>query len=271
MRTLILTMTCAMIGAMTEPACAEDATIPSHPALNDRFYIGAGVFAPKTSTVARLDSTTLGVGASVDFERALGLQTNKGVPNFLARWRFTERWRVEAEYFELNRSGDKNLTQDIQWGNAVYPIGSQVISTFDFSDARVSVGYSFFKTADKELGLALGAHVTRYNASISANGIGTQGGDVTAPLPVLSAYGQFALTDQWAIGARIDRFSLTYDQYSGGITSIAMDLLYQPFRHVGFGIGYRSMYIDFSSTNSKWTGEINQSFQGPVLYANVSF
>lgn len=271
MRVPGLTMTCALIGVMAGPACADEPSIPSHPALKDRFYIGAGVFAPKTSTVARLDSTTLGVGASVDFERALGLQTNKGVPNFLARWRFTERWRAEAEYFELNRSGDKNLQQNIQWGDLTFPVGSQVVSTFDFSDARVSVGYSFFKTADKELGLALGAHVTRYNASISANGIGTQGGDVTAPLPVLSAYGQFALTDQWAIGGRLDRFSLTYDQYSGGITSIAIDLLYQPFRHVGFGVGYRSMYIEFTSTNSTWTGQVDQSFQGPVLYANISF
>ncbi len=256
---------------MSATALAEQDRIPSHPALNDRFYIGAGVFAPKTSTEARLDSTLLGVGASVDFERALGLQTNKSVPNFLARWRFTERWRVEAEYFELNRQGEKNLTQDIQWGDAVFPVGATVTSKFDFSDTRVSVGYSFFKSADKELGFALGAHVTRYDASMTSNGIGTQGGAVTAPLPVLSVYGQFALTDQWAIGGRLDRFSLTYDQYSGGITSMALDLLYQPLRHFGFGLGYRSMFVDFTSTNTTWTGQVTQSFQGPVLYANVSF
>ncbi|MBX9629455.1 MAG: hypothetical protein K2X67_02945 [Burkholderiales bacterium] len=261
----------AISALVSGTVCAGEEKIPFHPALNDRFYIGAGIFAPKTSTEARLDSTTLGVGASVDFESALGLQGHKSVPNFLARWRITERWRVEAEYFELNRTGQKNLERDIQWGDAVFPVGSNVNSKFDFSDTRVSVGYSFFKTVDKELGIALGAHVTRYDASITSNGIGTQGGAVTAPLPVLSAFGQFALTDRWAIAGRLDRFSLTYDQYSGGITSMALDLLYQPLRHVGFGVGYRSMYVDVTSTNTKWTGQITQSFEGPVLYANVSF
>lgn len=271
MQSTILKTILAPLTLVSATALGAEEKLPFHPALNDRFYIGAGVFAPKTSTDARLDSTTLGVGASVDFETALGLQSSKSIPNFLARWRITERWRVEAEYFELNRNGAKDLARDIQWGDAVFPVGSNVTSKFDFSDTRVSVGYSFFKTVDKELGFALGAHVTRYDASITSNGIGTQGGAMTAPLPVLSAYGQFALTDQWAIAGRLDRFSLTYDQYSGGITSMALDLLYQPFRHVGFGVGYRSMYVDVTSTNAKWTGQITQSFEGPVLYANVSF
>jgi hypothetical protein len=228
MRMLFLAAVCTAAGAVAEPVLAAENGPPSHPLLSDRFYFGVGAYVPTTSTVARLDSNALGIGANVDFEKALGLQTEKAVPNFIGRWRFTERWRVEAEYFELNRSGNKDLTREIQWGDAVFPVGSEVSSKFDFSDARVSVGYSFFKTVDKELGLALGAHVTRYNASVSANGIGTQGGAVTAPLPVLSAYGQFALTERWAISARLDRLSLNYDQYAGGITSMALDVNYQP-------------------------------------------
>ena len=40
-------------------ARAQDA-VPDHPALRDKFYIGAGAFVPKTSTSAQLDSTNLG-------------------------------------------------------------------------------------------------------------------------------------------------------------------------------------------------------------------
>lgn len=260
-----------VVAVVTLSLHAEEDTIPVHPALNDTFYLGAGVYAPTTSTTARLNSNTLGVGASVDFEKTLGLESDKTVPSFLVRWRFTERWRVEAEYFELNRSGDKDLRTDIQWGDAVFPVGSQVTSKFDFSDTRASVGYSFFKTVDKELGVAFGTHVTHYNASVEANGIGAQGGAVTAPLPVLSAYGQFALTNEWAISSRLDRFSLSYDDYSGSITSMAMDVLYQPFRHVGFGFGYRGMFIELTVERDAWTGEIEQSYQGPLLFTNISF
>jgi hypothetical protein len=262
---------CAALAVTSAPLLAEDAVIPNNPALNDKFYFGAGVFMPTTTSTMSLNSTKLGVGTSVDVERLLGMQTTKGVPDFLARWRFTERWRVEAEYFQLNRTGLKTLSQDINWGDVTYPINTQVSSTLDMADARVSVGYSFFKTQDKELGVGLGFHVLSYNASLTANAVGTQGGAVTAPLPVLSGYGQFALTDQWAISARLDRFSLTYDQYSGNITSMAIDILYQPFRHVGFGLGYRGMYYDLKSTGTDWTGEIQQNFQGPVAYVTASF
>lgn len=256
---------------MSASLCAEENAIPVHPALNDSFYFGAGAYAPTTSTTARLDSNMLGAGFSVDFEKGLGLQSDKTVPGYLLRWRFTERWRVEAEYFELKRSGNKDLEVDVQWGDQVFTAGTQVSSKFDFSDMRTSVGYSFYKTVDKELGLALGMHVTHYSASITASGQGTEGGAVTAPLPVVSAYGQFALTDEWAISSRLDRFSLSYDDYAGSITSMAMDVLYQPFRHVGFGFGYRGMFIEVTATADKWTGEINQSFQGPLVFTNISF
>lgn len=58
---------------------AQDA-LPSHPALTDKFYFAAGAFFPTTSTSAELDSTNLGAGANIAFERALGMTTQKVVP-----------------------------------------------------------------------------------------------------------------------------------------------------------------------------------------------
>ena len=46
----------------------------------------------------------------------------------------------------------------------------------------------------------------------SGNAVGTEQEDVLAPLPVISFYGQFALTERWAVGGRLDRFSLSYTQ-----------------------------------------------------------
>lgn len=251
-------------------AHAQDA-VPIHPALHDRFYFAAGVFVPKTSTSAQLDSTNLGAGVNVDFERMLGMTTQKTVPDAFARWRFADRWRLEVEYFELNRSGDKVLEQDITWNGQTYVVGTEVVSKFDFSDIRTSVGYSFFKTADKELGVAFGFHVASYDAALSAAGIGNQATKILAPLPVFGVYGQFALTETWAVGARLDRFVMSYDNYAGNVTSMALDLNYQPFRHVGFGLGYRSLFIVLTATGSTQTAKFQQTFQGPLLYMNASF
>ena len=259
-------------------AHADDA-IPEHPALQSSIYAAVGLFHPKTATSTQLDSTTHGIGTNVDFERALGMQTQEGVPDVFVRWRINDRWRFDTDYFELNRSGDKVIDREINWGDQTYSVGAELKSKFDFSDLRISGGYSLFKRPDKEVGVGFGFHVASYNASLSlagtgsASGLGSmsQGERVLAPLPVLSGYGLFALTDQWAISVRVDRFALSYDSNSGNITSSAIDLQYQPFRHVGFGFAYRSLFIDLTASRTTWTATFGQTFQGPLAYVSASF
>jgi hypothetical protein len=272
MRLFICILCGITLNVAAPPVLAEDVGVPmSNPALNDRFFFYGGAYIPKSATSAQLNSTKLGLGTNIDLEQTLGIQTQKGVPDAGARWRISERWRVEAEYFQLNRDGDRTIDRDIQWGDQVFPVNSHVVSQFDVSDTRISAGYSFFKRPDKELGAGFGLHVLKYSMSLSSTNIGAESNGVTAPLPVLSLYGQFALTDHWAIGSRIDWLSLSYNQYSGSITSLSADLMYQPFRHFGFGLAYRSLFIHFESTNSNFTGKVDQSFQGPLLYVNASF
>jgi hypothetical protein len=266
-RTAIAAVSLAAAGA----ASAADEAIPDHPALRDRFYFGAGIFVPQTATSAQLQSTRTGVGANVDFENALGMATDKSAPVALARWRISQRWRIEAEYFQLNRSGTKQIDRDIQWGDTVYPVNAVVNSNFDFSDLRVSTGYSFFKRPDKELGVAFGLHIAQYNVSLSANGSATESSAITAPLPVFSLYSQFALTERWALAARFDRFVLKYDTFGGSISAVGLDLMYQPFKHVGFGLGTRSLYVNASIEDGNRKAQFRQSFQGPLLFMNVSF
>src|SRR5262245_59850836 len=99
--------------AAPPPAVAAPSAIPNHPALNDRFYFSLGGFWPTTTTSAQLDSTRTGVGANIDFENALNIARDDTVPSFIGRWRITDRWRVEAEYFELNRSGSRTIDREI--------------------------------------------------------------------------------------------------------------------------------------------------------------
>lgn len=241
-----------------------------HPALNDRFYFGAGLFFPNTSTSAQLTSHT-GVGANIDFENALGITNEKTVPAAFARWRLGQRWRLELEYFQLNRSGHKQIDRDIQFGDTTYPVNAVVDSKFNFSDLRLSAGYSFYRRPDKEVGVGFGLHAAQYDVSLAANGNPTETEKVTAPLPVFSLYSQFALTERWALGARMDRFVLRYQSFDGSLTALGLDLMYQPFRHVGFGLASRALSIDAAATDNGRTARFRQSFQGPMLFMNVSF
>jgi hypothetical protein len=176
-----------------------------------------------------------------------------------------------VEYFELNRSATRTLATQIEWGNQTYPIGTTVNSTYDFSDARIGVGYSFFKRPDKELGVGVGLHVASVKSSIQASGTNAEAADVLAPLPVLSLYGAFALTNEWALRVRADWFSVNYGAYSGGLRSTAVDVLYQPFRNVGFGLGSRTLVLDVEVDKTSWHGKARSAFSGPTAYLTVSF
>jgi hypothetical protein len=264
-----------MLGACLPVAHADNIPWGLNPNLNDKIFIGLGAFyGAKTSTTAQLSSQTLGAGTSVDFQNLLGLSGSAGGPDAEFRWRMSERWRLELNYFRISQSGGKTIDQDIQWGDVVYPVNSQVTSKIAFSDLRSSVGYSFYKTSDKELGVGFGLHWLWWQGSLSSQTQGSEGGNLLAPLPVISLYGGFALNEQWSVGARIDEFSLTYEQYHGGITVMNLNVLYQPFRHVGFGLGYTGSFLNFSATSSglgSFQGKLTQNVQGPSFYLTASF
>jgi hypothetical protein len=259
----------ALVLLFAQRAAAQD--IPSHPALTDRYYFGVGVFFPKTSTQAQLQNKVSGVGATVDFEQSLDMERSKTVPTAFGRWRIGERWRIDAEYFALNRTSERTVDREIQWGDQTFPVNAQVAAKFNFSDLRVSAGYSFFRTTDKELGVGLGLHVASYETSLRTATGGGEGEDVLAPLPVLSLYAQFALTDRWAMGGRLDRFSLSYDKYDGSLTSLGLDIAYQPFRHFGVGAGYRGLFIRMEVEGERNLLRLRQTFEGPLLFLNASF
>jgi hypothetical protein len=69
----------------------------------------------------------------------------------------------------------------------------------------------------------------------------------------------------------MDRFVLRYQDFDGSLTGLALDIMYQPFRHVGFGLGTRALALDASASKDGRTASFRQQFQGPTLFVNVSF
>jgi hypothetical protein len=266
---------CGIAQVLATPIVQADSapaeTIPNHPALTDRFVFDVGGFYSRSSTQAGLSGPAGGVGVIVDFESALGLEDQNLTPIGGFHWRMTDRWRLEVEYFQVNRKATHTLATDVEWGGVTFPIGSTTDTRYNFSDTRASVGYSFYKRRDKELGLGLGLHVANAKATVESEGLGTEAGSTTAPLPVLSFYGAFALTDTWAVRVRGDWLSLTYDVYSGSVRSSALDVVYQPFRHVGFGLGMRTLIVDLQVDDPKWRGQMRTTYSGPAAFVTASF
>ena len=261
----------ALLALLAITACGLAAAQGVHPALTDRWSFQLGAYYPKADTTVRLNSTAGGFGTEVSFEDDLGFSTSKTVPWFLGSVRLGERWKIEAEYLTLHRSSTRAVSRTITWGDQVFAIGTVVGAEFDSDIYRLSGGYSFIKSNQAEVGVALGLHLTDFTASLGATGIGAQTGDALAPLPTVGLYGAYAFTPKWLVSARFDYFSLNYNEYYGELTNFTLGVDYRFSRHFGVGLGYRHVDYELNSTKPRFTGHVNYQMSGPVLYLSASF
>ena len=257
--------------ASTIAAGAEGTSWKVHPYLEDKWNLQIGVYYPTVDTNARLDSSTLNRGTEIDFEGDLALDDRKALGSIFGSVRLGEKWRIELEYFGLNRSGSRQISRTINWGDNTYPVNAVVSASFDSDVFRVSGGYSFIKDDKKEFGLALGLFSTYFEASLSSAAGGYRKADTLAPLPTIGAYGAYAFSPRWLAYGRVDYFWLNYDEYDGSLVNAQAAAEYRFTRTYGVGLGYRYVRYNLDSSDSKWNGQITYEFYGPNLYFTASF
>jgi opacity protein-like surface antigen len=243
----------------------------SHPGLTDRWSLQIGVYAPEVATTASLNGTGGRIGTAISFEDDLNLDDRKTMPSILASMRIGERWKIEAEYLSLKRSGTRTISRTINWGDNTYPIGATVNSEFDSDIYRLSAGYSFIKDSQRELGVALGLHATDFSMSLASTTGGVRSTDALAPLPTIGLYGAYAFSPKWLLSGRFDYFSLKYEDYDGSLANLSIGVDYRLARNFALGVAWRHVDYDVDVTKAHFTGGVRYKFSGPALYGVLSF
>jgi len=265
------------LSALPFLANADSSYTGIHPAQNSVLQLGAGAFFSNTDNSARFDSVGDG-STEVDLGK-LGMDTDNTVPFGFLRWRFTDRWRLEGNYFSTDSDGSSQITRDIEWGGAIYKLGANVKISNDTKLARAAVGYSFLKNDQAELGAGIGLHYLDWetklsgNATINGNPVisHTEPASVDGFAPNLAFFGNYAFNKQWLLTGRFDWISADVNNFSGSLKRFWAGIMYQPFKNVGFGLGYD--YIDVNvdyKKNDKKTS-INGNVHGPQLFVTLNF
>lgn len=242
-------------------------------------YVRAGTYVLDSLTQARVDGRGGNIGSRLNFEDDLNLDKRK--PTFLAgvRWRFNDRHLVEVEYFRLKRYGQSRFDTEIRFGDATFPIGADVNSSFTTEVTRLGYSYRVVRRPEWGLALSAGVHVTRLRAVIDEINFDNNGelqpmreiASVTAPLPVFGLSGARRVGDKWTLVARGQWFFLDVDDMGGRITHAAAFLEHSTFKNVGFGFGYDWFDIDADATDTRWRGTADVRFKGPMLFIQASF
>ena len=157
----------ALIGAASGAAWAADGYTGIHPTMTAGLSIAAGAFFSKTDNEYRLKSGGES-GTKVDTDD-LGIDDTKTVPFGTLRWRFTDRWRVEGNYFSVDTDGKVRTSEQIDWGDLDFEVGAELKTKAKTKIARAAVGYSFIKRDQVELGAGVGVHYLDWEATLKGD------------------------------------------------------------------------------------------------------
>ncbi len=233
--------------------------------------LGAQVLA-QVNTTLRVDSPTLGIGTEIDLEKDFDVDESVFMGRIDATWHFTRRQELDFSVFNLAREGTRVIDRDIQIGDVVFPVGSEVSTDFDNLFIKLAYRYAFWVRQRWHAGASIGLHTMDWSTEWKAGTLAIEEDfDFTVPLPVLGVFGTYALSPKLYLNASSEFFGLEYDNFDGFLNNTRLALEHRTFRHVGFGIGLDYFLIDASAEgdNGNLEAEMEYDYLGLTAYLRI--
>lgn len=218
-----------------------------------------------------------GIGGKIDAEDLLGLDSSVLSARLSASVALADRHRIHFDCFDLSRSASKRIGRDIEFGDTVYPIGSDVDTRFGLQMFDLTYGYSFLQDDRMDLAVTFGIHGLRTHIRLDAANLGMEESErffLPVPLPGLRM--DFALTPSLWLRQKIELLWLGADSFAGLVTDFSINLEYAFIEHVAVGIGYNALRMklrmedqDFPAVD--FQGSFDFDFAGLQLYVSYFF
>ena len=243
----------------------------------DRFSVSLGGFLTTISSDLSLIGGEMGVGLSVNLEKALGLSSTTFVLRGESEYNFGSRRRshVRFGYFYLLRNSVKTLENEIEIGDVVYPIGTDVSSKMDLHLIRAMYDYSFYKDRRASLGLSAGLYILPMSYSIGVDDIIDEADAFVLPLPVIGFRSAFLITPKFIIKQNWELLYAKVENFQGDISDLNVWLEYHPLNHLGIGVGINSFRFSMTATEEwrarEFAGTFKTRFTGILLYGKYYF
>lgn len=247
--------------------------------LTDSFYISLGTYTVGSDTEVQLDGEA-GTGTLVDLEQTFGDDDSTRF-RLDTWWRFAERHKIRAMWFDSNADASRILDEEISWGDETFPVGVDARLEREFSIYELAYEYSFVRRPTWELTGSIGLHYTQLEIVLSAElEIDGEPGEtrsaadsasLDAPLPVVGFRFLWNPAGKFWIDASAQYFSLSIDEYDGRVTDFRLAALWQPRRWLGVGAGYNSFNVDVDVERSSFAGSLDWGYSGPQFFVSGSF
>jgi len=240
----------------------------------ERLSVSLGVFASANNTGITLGSKQAGLGVNINIEDALGLETSSFVYRGTANFRFGNKYQhsLVFDYFRINRRATKVLAADLEWGDYIYPIGTELKSKYNLSIIRLKYEYAFLQDDRVSLGFSAGLYIIPLSFSVKAIQAEEQSTALTAPLPIIGLRSGFLITKKLLLNESAELLYLKIDNFTGSILDLNLAVEHRTFKHFGFGVGFNSNRLDITAKGKDYPafdffGTLKMEFTGVILFA----
>ncbi|MFT7287017.1 MAG: hypothetical protein ACI87W_001126 [Halieaceae bacterium] len=236
-----------------------------------RFSVSVGAFFTDRDSKTRLDGTA-GEGSDVDLEGDLGIDGSDTVLRLDGYWRFAEKHRIDFSVFDLSRTASTQIDKEFTWKDTTYSIDTQLDTSLDLSIYKASYSWLFMKRDWGFVAATAGLYVADMGVSISVPETNSsEGGGVTAPLPVVGLRGEYNLNDRWSLRGSAEIFAVEYGDYSGSLSDIFAGIDFSATEHVALGLGFNAVQLDVGVEKSNFNGDFDWSYSGAMAYLKFDF
>jgi hypothetical protein len=250
----------------------------------DRVWVDLGGMTTELSTDVSLTGKN-GVGAVVDFEDVFDLPGSKSTWQVQGTVRVSEKRRwVDFGYVQINRSGGRQLQQDVQWGDYLFTAGGTVQAEFNTQFIYGAYRYDFLHE-DKirisgsaglswtVLGTQLAGNATFDNGSGPVNGNYDVKESVGAPVPLVGLNFDWALTKGLVLRSYNRFFRIKVSDVDGGLYETGVHLNWYFIRNLGIGLGFDRIQVKLNEykTSQGDTAKAGYTISGFGLYATLAF
>jgi hypothetical protein len=247
--------------------------------LKDPFFVSLGTYVIDTGTKVQLDGDT-NAGTDVDLEHTFGDDTTNRF-RLDAYWRFAERHKLRAFGFSSRVNRTARISDEIDWGDATFPIGSDVSMERKFSIYELAYEYAFLRRDNLELTGSAGLHWTTLSVHLAATLENPDDPDQTfeagdtarmsVPLPVFGFRGIYTPGHDIWLDATAQYFALSINEYSGSVTDLRLAATWQPKKWLGIGAGYNAFRVDVDVEKDGFNGSARWTYKGPQVFLSASF
>ena len=270
--------------ALAAPAAAQifDQTYLDNKGLSDRFTLNLGSFITTFNTNASASGEEASGG--VDLEEDLGLKPDIGEVRLTGQYRFARKHALTFGYWRSSRSSEGTLERDVEWNDAVFPVGVTIGAESKFDNLKLGYAYSFVNNGTVDFNASIGITALKFDIALEGEAwVTTPEGeerfeqvrreeDLIAPVPVVGLAVEWAMRPRLFLRGGVEFFKANYQEYTGELIDSIVGVDWFPWQHVGFGAAYN--YVDVTVTRE---GDVIQElefdykYDGAFVYLRLAY